>query len=113
MKRFLIIAISTISAIAVALPTLAQSRVSINSEMAREIREISPFDLVTASYQGRFVDRGIPAAAGFLAAVRANKIEAKDLVEVAVAQRRLSSGTLNDEAYISHVQTMMDHFDTN
>ena len=113
MKRLFIIAISAISAMGIALSASAQTKVSINSHNAREVREISPYDLVTASYQGRFTDYDIPAASGFIAAVRANKIKAKDLVEVAIAQRRLSSETLNDKAYLSHVRSMMEHFDTN
>lgn len=113
MKRLFIIAILAVSAMGIALPALAQTKVSINSHNAREVREISPYDLVTASYQGRFTDYGIPAAGGFVAAVRADKIEAEDLVEVAIAQRRLSSEALNDRAYLSHVRSMMKHLDTN
>lgn len=113
MKRFLIIAISMISAMGIASPTLAQSRVSINSQMTREIREISPYDLVSASYQGRFVNQDIPAAGRFISAVRANKIKAEDLVEVAIAQRRLSPETREDKAYLRHVKSILNNLDRN
>lgn len=113
MKRYLIIALTIASTLSFATPLLAQTRVSVNSKAAREIIEISPFDLVTAGYQGRFINQGIPAASKFLSAVRMNKIDAQDLVEVAIAQRRLSSEMLTNKSYLSSVQSILDNQDRN
>ena len=112
MKRFLIVAVSMIAAMG-SVPALAQTQITTNSQIAREIVEISPHDLVTASYQGRFSNQGIPAAGRFLSAIRANKIKAQDLVEVAIAQRRLSEETLSDRSYLSHVESILDNLDRN
>lgn len=113
MKRFLIIALPIIASIPFASPLLAQSRITTNSQMAREFVEISPYDLVTGSYQGRFKARGIPSAGRFIHAVRANKIGAKDLVEVAIAERRLTEETLNDTSYLNHVESILNNLDKN
>ena len=112
MKRFLIVAISMIAAMGSA-PALAQTQITTNSQIAREIIEISPYDLVTASYQGRFSNQGIPSAGRFISAIRSNKIQAQDLVKVAIAQRRLSEETLNDHSYLSHVESILDNLDRN
>ncbi len=113
MKRSLIIAISIMSSIGIASPILAQTRVSINSEMAAQVIKINPYDLVTAGYQGRFSNQGIPSAGRFTSAVRSNQIKAKDLVKVAISQRRLSAEALEDRAYLSHVQSILDGLDKN
>ena len=112
MKRVSIIAISIVAAIS-STSVLAESKISANSQMAREVTEITPHDLVTGSYQGRFKDRGIPSASRFISAVRANKIKAKDLVEVAIAKGRLSESTLNDKGYLHHVKFIMNNLDRN
>lgn len=112
MKRFLIIAMSAIS-VMFSTSALAESQISINSQAARKIAEITPYDLVTAGYQGRLSDRGIPSASRFVLAVRANKIRAEDLVKVAIAKGRLSESTLNDRAYLHHVKSIMSNLDKN
>lgn len=112
MRHLLIIAISMIAAMG-ATPSLAQSRITTNSQIGREIVQISPFDLVTRGYQGHFVDQDIPAAGRFISAVRANKIKAEDLVKVAIAKRRLPEKTLQDRTYLSHVKTILHNLDRN
>ena len=77
------------------------------------INEISPFDLVTNTYQGYLEDQGIPSASSFVHAVRTNKVEAEDLIRGAIAKGRLSEETINDEAYISHVDAIMENLDKN
>ncbi|MGD1917884.1 MAG: hypothetical protein ACFCAD_02765 [Pleurocapsa sp.] len=113
MKLSLMVAISIISAMGVASPTFAQTKVSINSEMTRKVLTITPYDLVTASYQGRFVGQGIPSAGRFTSAVRSNRIKAEDLVKVAISQRRLSIETLEDRGYLYNVQSILDNLDRN
>ncbi len=113
MKRLLIMTITTLTAMGIASPLLAQTTITTNTGMAREILEITPYDLVTGSYQGRFANQGIPSAGRFTTAVRTNKIQAEDLVEAAIAQRRLSAETLNDRSYISHVEAILNNLDRN
>ena len=113
MKRLLIITLSIISSTTLAIPVLAQPRVTINTEEARRIVEITPYDLVTSSYQGRFRDRGIPAAGGFISAINSNRIKAQDLVKVAIAEGRLSESTLKNKAYLHNVRSLMKNLDEN
>jgi hypothetical protein len=97
----------------VSVPVLAESEISANTQTLKEMNEISPYDLVTGSYQGRFSDQGIPSANRFVYNVRANKIKAKDLVEVAIAEGRLPESSLNDKAYLHNVKSIMDTLDRN
>lgn len=113
MKRSLIAAISIISAIGLASPAIAESTIATNSPTTRQIFEISPFNLVKASYQGRFINQGIPSAGRFRTSVRHNRIKAQDLVKVAISQRRLSAETLEDKSYIRNVQSILDGLDRN
>lgn len=112
MKRFLIITISMIAAIGAA-PVLAQSQITTNSQTAREINTISPYDLVTAGYQGRFLDQDIPSAGRFISAVRSNKVQAEDLVNVAIARGRLPEETLQDKGYLRNVKFILRNLDKN
>ena len=110
MKRILIGTLSTILLSSLAFPALAD-QVTLSSREARNIVEISPFDLVTGAYQGRFEDQGIPSSAVFLAKIRSNKIEAEDLVRSAISAGRLSENTLYDRDYLNSVETMMNNLD--
>ncbi|WP_019506124.1 hypothetical protein [Pleurocapsa sp. PCC 7319] len=113
MKRVLVIAISMIATLGISSPLLAQEKVTINSREARNVVKINPYNLVTGSYQGRFIDQGIPSGGRFLAAVKSKKIDAHDLVETAVSAGRLSEDTLNDKSYLSHVKSMLNNLDKN
>lgn len=75
------------------------------------MREISPFHLVTNSYQGYFKDSGIPSGGAFISAVRANKVTAEDLMKSAIAKGRLSESKIEDKEYISHVNSLMENLD--
>lgn len=111
MKRSLIVAIALMSAMGIASPTLAESKTAINSQNTRKVLEISPFNLVNAAYQGRYINQGIPAAGRFKTSIHSNRIMAKDLVKAAIAQRRLSPKTLEDKSYIQNVQSLLDSLD--
>ncbi len=73
------------------------------------VTSITPFNLVTASYQGRFTNQGIPSFSAFLSAIRSNRIEAKDLVQSAISAGRLSEETLNDTQYLNSVDVLLDY----
>ncbi len=72
------------------------------------VSPITPFNLVTGSYQGRFTNHGIPSYSAFLSAIRSNRIEAKDLVQSAISAGRLSEDTLNNTEYLNSVDALLD-----
>jgi len=110
MKRSLIVAISLISAIGLGSPAFAESKVAINGQNTREVLSISPFNLVRGSYQGRFINQGIPSAGRLRTS---NRIKAKDLVKAAISQRRLSAETIENKTYIRNVQSILDGLERN
>ncbi|MDJ0687191.1 MAG: hypothetical protein QNJ41_01660 [Xenococcaceae cyanobacterium MO_188.B32] len=75
--------------------------------------EITPFNLVTKSYQGYFADQGLPSHSALLTEVKRGRIKAEDLVEAAIDQGRLSSVTLNDEAYLNSVEAHLEGLEEN
>ena len=104
MKNFVI---STLSALAFSssfTPVLADEVTAINRANVSRINQITPFNLVHGSYQGRFTDRGIPSNVSFVSGIRSNKIKAEDLVKVAIASGRLSEATLQDTRYLKSVK---------
>ena len=110
MNKILIGTLSTILLSTIAAPALAD-QVTLGSRRNINIVEITPFDLVTGAYQGRFEDQGIPSSAIFLAGIRSNTITAEDLVNSAISAGRLSENTLYDQSYLSSVESMMDNLD--
>ncbi len=112
MRRSSVLALSIMLALGSASSLMAKE-VTINTEEARKIVEITPYDLVTASYQGRFTDDGIPSGGRFFGAVRANKIQAEDLVETAIARGRLPQNAIEDRSYLRNVRFILDNLDKN
>ena len=112
MKTSILISLSALTISLVASPALAQGRRAINVHNGSMI-EITPFNLVTNSYQGYFADQGIPGNAAFITEVKRGKIKAEDLVEKAIAQGRLSSEKLNDQGYINSVEAHLDSLEEN
>ena len=111
MKRSLIVSLSTLVLSLVAAPAFANEVSAVNQNPTRSVVEITPFNLVTRSYQGYFADRGIPSNAAFLTAVRRGKVTAKDLVEKAIAEGRLAPETINDRAYLNSVDSHLNNLD--
>ncbi len=110
MKKILIGTLSTILLSSLAAPVLAD-QVTLGSRRNLNIVDITPFDLVTGAYQGRFEAQGIPSNAVFLAKIRSNKIDAEDLVQSAISAGRLSENTLYDQSYLSSVENLMNNLD--
>ena len=70
---------------------------------------ITPVDLVSAAYQGRFVDYGIPSFAAFDQAVALGTITAEDLVRVAYWEYRATSQDLyGSTSLIKDTQNILD-----
>ena len=65
MKRPLIVSLSALVLSLVTAPAFANEVSAVNQNSMRSVVEITPFNLVTPSYQGYFADRGIPSNAAF------------------------------------------------
>ncbi len=105
MKRTLLVTLSALTLALTATPALAEKPTIAKSN------QISPFNLVTRSYQGSFANQGIPSNGTFIRAAHLGKVSAEDLVQAAIAQGRLNPETLNDAEYIYNVQSYLDGLD--
>ena len=112
MKTSILISLSALTLSLVATPVLAQEIASRHVSTG-SIVEITPFNLVTKSYQGYFADQGIPSHSALLTEVKRGRITAEDLVEAAIDQGRLTSGTLNDAAYLNSVEAHLEGLEEN
>ena len=113
MKRLVISTVSALALSSLVTPAFASEIAAVNRNTASNINEITPFNLVSGSYQGRFINQGIPSNGAFLSAIRFNKIEAKDLVQSAITAGRLSEDTLKDTEYLNSVDSLLDNLDRN
>ncbi|MEM8831461.1 MAG: hypothetical protein AAGE96_19175 [Cyanobacteria bacterium P01_G01_bin.19] len=111
MKRTLF---TTLSALALSLtvtPAFAGETVTVNSRSVDNIVEITPFNLVSRGYQGSYTGQGIPGYGSFVKAANSGRVTAKDLVEVAIADGRLSPETINDKGYLRNVTSHLNSLD--
>lgn len=69
--------------------------------------EVSPSNLVFQGYQGRLLEEGIPSYATFLQAVYLGKVDAKTLVQGAIAQGKLDPEIVKDESYLRKVKSAL------
>ena len=69
---------------------------------------ITPYALVSQSYQGQFQQEGIPSAGAFISSVRKNRITASQLVQVGIDMGRLPDTALSDESYIRAVDNVLE-----
>ncbi|MEL6929492.1 MAG: hypothetical protein AAFO95_12755 [Cyanobacteria bacterium J06600_6] len=111
MKRLFISTLSILALTSLSSPALANTEISVNSN-SQNIREITPFSLVTGSYQGRFKAQGIPAAGALIYAANTNEIEAEDLVRGAIEAGKLTEATLSDPGYLNAVKSFLKDFNT-
>ena len=112
MKRFFISTLSVLALSTVATPAIANEVVAVNRDTASQINEISPFNLVSGSYQGRFKAQGIPSNGALKLAILTNRIEAEDLVRGAIAEGRLTEETLNDRQYLHSVNALLENLNS-
>ena len=113
MKSFVVSTLSVLVLSNLVTPAFANEIAAVNRTTANNISEITPFNLVSGSYQGRFSNQGIPSYNAFLQAIRTNRIEATDLVKSAIAAGRLPEDTLKDTGYLNSVDTLLDGLDKN
>jgi hypothetical protein len=111
MKSFLIAGLSAVALSIFTAPVVLGNEVSVVKEnQASSIIEVTPNNLVSHGYQGYFSDQGIPSNLAFINAVKSGKVDATKLVESAIALGRLSSETLNNQAYLSAVNSLLQDF---
>ena len=113
MKRLVISTLSVLALASFTTPAVANEVVAIKGSTQSKIARISPFSLVSGSYQGRFKAQGIPAAGALIAAVNSDRIEARDLVKGAIARGRLTEATLSDRGYLNSVDSLLENLDSN
>ena len=114
MKRALLTTISALTLTLTTAPAFASEIAAANIKSNRNhIIQITPFNLVTRSYQGAFVNSGIPSNGVFVGAVNRGQITARDLVETAIASGRLAPETINDRAYLRSVTSHLRNLDNN
>ena len=111
MKRTLFIGLSALALSLTTAPAFANEIAAANIESRNNIVQITPFNLVTRSYQGAFVNQGIPSNGVFIGAINTGRITAEDLVNTAIASGRLAPETINDRAYLRNVTSHLRNFD--
>ncbi|VEP14336.1 conserved exported hypothetical protein [Hyella patelloides LEGE 07179] len=113
MKRSLLVSLSALALSLVTAPAFASEVAAVNSHSTNNIVEISPVDLVNRSYQGFLADQGIPSNGAFNRAVHTGRVTAQDLVNGAIASGRLAPETINDRAYLNHVNSQLRNINDN
>ncbi len=108
MKNTVISTLFALTISSLTTPILADEVSAINRAGMGKIQQITPFNLVNGSYQGRFTNQGIPPNASLLSKIRSNRIKAEDLVKGAIASGRLSEDTLNDVRYLNSVKFFLN-----
>ncbi|MEL6494317.1 MAG: hypothetical protein AAFQ41_04235 [Cyanobacteria bacterium J06623_7] len=111
MKRLFVSTLSVLALSTMATPAFANKPVAISSQ-TRIIRQITPFHLVTNSYQGNFKAQGIPSSNALINAFYNKRIDAKDLVKAGIDTGRLTEATLSDRGYLNAVDSFLDNLDS-
>jgi len=68
------------------------------------MQRITPFQLVSLAYQGNLNSDGIPGYGGLITAYQSGRITAKDIVQIAVNNNRLTQDVLSDRGYLNAVE---------
>jgi hypothetical protein len=76
--------------------------------MMFDVRREEAFDLVRSAYRGEFEGEGIPPYHQLIMNYESGEIEARDVVEAAVADGELSPAALEDEDYIEAVEAQLE-----
>ena len=111
MKRLLISTLSVLTLSSLAISAFTNKAVAVEGNTS-ETNRITPFRLVSGSYQGRFKAQGIPSAGALITAVNTNRIDARDLVQGAIASGRLTEATLSDRGYLNSVNSLLENLDS-
>lgn len=76
------------------------------------VAEITPFDLVTRTYNGEFADQGLPGGSALISAYNYGRVDAEDLVKAGINQGRLTVDTLENQDYLNAVAFQLEAQET-
>lgn len=115
MKRLIIGGISALMLASAHAPAATAQKTALTSTTVRSTitRALTPFNLVSLANQGYFKNQGIPSSGALVAAHRAGRVSAEDIVKSAVATNRLSPQVLNDQRYLSAVKAQLSNLESN
>lgn len=109
MERLLLAAVGTILIATTATPTVLANKTVANSNVVQSQvqKNITPFNLVSLAYQGKFKNQGVGGYNSLLTAIVFDEISGKYLVQIGIETRRLSAETINDSGYINSVDSQL------
>jgi hypothetical protein len=112
MKRVILSSLAVMLMSAVSIPNAVANPTAYNMNSDRHnITTVKPFNLVHLGYQGYF--KNIPSNGAFISGVKSGRINAKTLIQSAIAQGRLSPESLNDRGYINSVNNQLQFLRNN
>jgi hypothetical protein len=71
---------------------------------------LQPFNTAFLAYQGYLKEQGIPSASGLIFAYQTGNLTANDVVQAAVKANKLPAEVLNDQDYLSAVDSQLTSF---
>ncbi|GEM_PF-764933 len=115
MERLLLATIGTILVATTAAQPVLAKKTAANSNVTQNqvVKNITPFNLVSLAYQGKFKNQGVGGYHSLLSAVRFGEISGKDLVQHGIDSGRLSPETINNSGYIQAVEFQLKDLSKN
>lgn len=110
MKRTIFATLGALAVIAAVAPAAAANEIAAKSEPRLTRTAYTPHNLVHAAYNGNL--EGIPSYGLLRSAIASRDVEAKDLVEAAIAQGRLTEGHLEDRGFLNAVKFNLEGLNT-
>lgn len=112
---------STLIIAAIALiPGIASAQQAIEKNSPQSINTdintnnyLQPFNLVFLAYQGNLKEQGIPSGNSLIFEYQTGNLRANDLVNAAVKANKLPTQILNDQSYLSAVESQLISLSTN
>jgi hypothetical protein len=86
---------------------LAQPAVASNIPSARP-SSLTPSALVTMAYRGQFSNQGIPGYTAFLSKYTLGRIDAKHIVQAAIAARLLPAEAIDNPRYLNAIRNQLE-----
>jgi hypothetical protein len=113
MKRLITVGLSAMLLFTATVnPAQAQSRHEKMSDVNQTLqnstsRQLTPFHLVSLSYQGYLKNQNIPSYGAFISEYHQMNIHGKDLVEAGIKANLLPAGTLSNQEYVHSVDSQL------
>jgi hypothetical protein len=101
MKRFLVSSLSVLLL-----------SVAVAPGVKAETFQANPFQLVSLATQGYLQEYGIPKYSALVDAYSEGQITARDVIQAAINDNRVSADKLNDESYLSAVDNFLNNLTT-